>query len=157
MSTEERDDARIYEVGYLIVPTVPEERLGAEVTALKDILDRAKAIVISEEFPKMTNLAYAIRKAVAGKYHRFNTGYFGWIKFEVDAESAPAIDKELEKGENLLRYLLIKTARENTMSPKSFMPKGDRALAPKREVKKEDAVPVSEVELEKSIEKLITE
>ncbi len=152
------DDAgnRIYEVGYLIVPAVSEEELPREVTALKDVLEKEKAVVIAEEFPKFRPLAYPMQKRVPGGYQKHLNGYFGWVKFEAPGESVQRIDEAFKTNEKVLRYMLIKTVREATMSSPRPMraPQTSRKEAPK------DApasAPVSEVELDKSIEKLIAE
>ncbi|MDO8521169.1 MAG: 30S ribosomal protein S6 [bacterium] len=153
---EEGKEARIYEVGYLIVPTVTEEELPREVTALKDVLEKEKAAVIAEEFPKLRALAYEMQKRSAGAYQNHTSAYFGWVKFEGTAESIRAIEQAFKQNEKVLRYLLIKTVRENTMSagrpPRA--PRVERKEAPKDAA---PSAPVSEVELDKSIEKLIAE
>src|SRR3989338_6813909 len=83
-AAEEKAEGKIYEIGYHIVPSVPEEKLGAEVSSLKDILEKGKATIISEEVPKLRTLAYEMRKESAGKYSKYNSAYFGWIKFEAE-------------------------------------------------------------------------
>lgn len=149
-------ESRIYEIGYLVVPTVSEEELPREVTALKDMLDKEKAVIIAEEFPKLRPLAYPMQKRIVGGYQKHLNGYFGWVKFEVPTGSAKTIEQELKRNEKLLRYILIKTVREHTLTQ-------GRPVRTFRTEKKEapkDApasAPVSEVELDKSIEKLIAE
>lgn len=156
------EQVRIYEVGYLLVPTTAEADVPREVTALKDILEKGKAAVISEEFPKLRALAYPMHKRKSGGYDTCASGYFGWVKFEADAAIVRHIDEALRRNEKVLRYLIIKTVRESTLSaprpprasrapqagspPASGAPKGAPAPAP-----------VSEAELDKSIEKLIAE
>ena len=151
------DEGRIYEVGYLLVSSVVESDVSREVTALKDILEKEKVGFISEEFPKLRALAYPMRKHIGGAWQTFSNGYFGWIKFECSPESAKRIDLELRHNASLLRYLLIKTIRETVL----VGAKPPRSDAPrvKREAPTEAApsAPVSEVELDKSIEKLIAE
>ena len=149
-------ETRVYEVGFLVIPTVTEEELPREVTALKDVLDREKATVISEEFPKFRALAYPMQKRISGAIQSYANAYFGWVKFEAAPESALTIEQAFKKSDKVLRYILIKTVREQTMSSARTMrmPRTERKEAPK------DApasAPVSEVELDKSIEKLIAE
>ena len=147
---------RVYEVGYLVAPTVSEEELPREVTALKDVLEKEKAAVISEEFPKFRALAYPMQKRIGGVMQNFTTAYFGWVKFGAKAECIKRIEQELKKNEKVARYILVKTVREHTMTL-------GRPLRTERVPRKEapkDApagAPVSEVELDKSIEKLIAE
>ena len=58
-NTNEEVESRldVYEVGYLLVPTIAEENVGGEVTTLKDNLSSNGASFISEEFPKFIDLA----------------------------------------------------------------------------------------------------
>lgn len=150
---------RIYELGYHIVSTVSEDAVGAEVTALKDILAKAGAQIIAEGFPRFRPLAYSMSHTAGGKRTTLSNGYFGWLKFEVSAEAAKTITATLRKDEKLLRFILFKTVRESTLAA---------PRAPRLHVSKAASViprapaiathtPVSETELDKSIEKLIAE
>lgn len=155
-SREEGTETRIYEVGYLMVPTVPEGELAREVTVIKDILEREKAVIISEEFPKLRPLAYTMQKRVEERYEKHTNGYFGWVKFEASPKGALGIEQAFKQNKPILRYLLVKTVREHTLT-------AGRLRVDRRERKKDipqDApvkTPVSEVELDKSIEKLIAD
>ena len=151
----EETEGRIYEVGYLIMPAVPEADLSREVTGLKDVLDREKAAIISEEFPRLRQLAYPMYKRTSEGYQKHVNAYFGWLKFEASPESTLQIERGLKGFPNLLRYLLIKTVREHTLTL-------GRPRAGRRERKEVPrgvpaSAPVSEVELDKSLEKLIAE
>jgi len=112
----------VYEVGFHIVPAVSPEKLPAEVDAIKALLDGNKATIISEEFPKLRNLAYTMVKVLGPARHKYDTAYFGWIKFEAAPEAALEIKKAMDANEKVLRYLLIKTARENTLYGAKILP-----------------------------------
>lgn len=79
----EQAENRIYEIGFHIVSSIPEEKLPAEMTIIKDLLESVKATVISEEFPKLRALTYTMTKVVGPKHLKFDTAYFGWVKFEM--------------------------------------------------------------------------
>lgn len=161
----EEAESRIYEIGYLIVPTVPESELSREVTALKDALDREKTALISQEFPKLRQLAYPMHKraglsangsAEAGEgYQKYTSGYFGWVKFEAAPGSALRVERDLKEFPHLLRYLLIKTVREHTLT--LGRPRAERRERKKAPQGTPAGTPVSEAELDKSLEKLIAE
>jgi ribosomal protein S6 len=125
---ESKEDSRlcVYEVGYHMVPTIAEENLAGEVTAFKDFLSSNNVSFISEEFPKMMELAYEMTRSVNNKKQKFSYGYFGWIKFECTPESAQVIKEALDKNEKIIRYLLIKTVRENTISQKRAYRGGEK-------------------------------
>lgn len=148
--TVKTDKATVYEVGYHIVPSVSPENLPKEVDAIKAVLGGVKATVISEEFPKLRNLAYEMVKVIGPNRRRYDTAHFGWIKFEAGADTMVLIKKALDANENILRYLLIKTARENTLYGAKILPPEEK----KAEKGDKPEVKASE-DLDKSIDKLV--
>ncbi len=147
----------VYEVGYHIVPAVSPETLPKEVDAIKAFLEKQGATVISEEFPKTRVLAYPMVKVVGQSRHTYETAHFGWIKFEAPKESAAEIEKFFQANEKVLRHLLIKTVRENTLYGAKILPQeGDaREDAPKEAAKEAKAPAAAPEDLDKSIEKLV--
>lgn len=156
----ESAEKQIYEIGFHIVPSVPEEKLGAEFTGLKEIIEKNGGSIISDEAPKMRSLAYEMRKETAGKYQKYNTAYFGSVKFEVTPEKSLQIGEAFKTNPSILRYLVIKTVRENTMTvPRA--PFYRRTEVPKMQDKKDEKpvekAEVSEAELDKAIDAAIAE
>ncbi len=115
------EKATVYEVGYHIVPTVSPENLPKEVDAIKAILGKVGATIISEEGPKMIPLAYEMLKVVGPKRDYFETAYFGWVKFEAEPAAAIELKKALDLSEKVLRFIIVKTVRENTMHGHKFV------------------------------------
>ena len=146
----------VYEVGYHIVPAVSPEKLPTEVDAIKAVLGKCGATTISEEFPKLRNLAYQMVKAIGPARHRYDSAYFGWIKYEAAPEASTEIKKALDANEKILCYILIKTDRENTLYGAKILgeekKEEDKANEPKVAPV---AAPVSPEELDKSIDKLV--
>jgi len=164
MKDKEEEKLQIYEVGYHIVPAVPLESLQSEVENIKNFLAKEGSKITSEEFPKLLDLAYSISKAVGGAKRNFNTAYFGWIKFDAGEAPVAKIKKFFDENENILRFLLIKTVKESTLfAPKIF----DIGASTKEEAKiskndlsekeREIKSPISQEELDKTIDKLIAE
>ena len=116
VGTEESDALRIYEVGYHVIPSIAEENVGAVVAEIHAQITKGKGMIIGEDAPKMRELAYAIPKIVNGAKNIFKTAYFGAIKFESNSSVAVELQETLKSNEKILRYLIIKTVRENTMS-----------------------------------------
>jgi ribosomal protein S6 len=56
---------QVYEVGFHLIPTVAEEDLGALVTGVRDSIETAGGRMISDEYPKLMELAYPMVKVVA--------------------------------------------------------------------------------------------
>ena len=107
--------SNVYEIGYLIASSVPEEKVSAEAEAVKSIITKAGAEVITEGEPVIERLAYTMRKkSVSGAYDKYDTAYFGWIKFEVGSNKIEGIKKAVDIHPSVLRMLMTSTVRENT-------------------------------------------
>lgn len=159
---KERGEGRLHahEVGYHIVPAVSIENLSNEVENIKNFLTKEGVVIISEEFPKMRELAYSISKNVGGIKRNFDTAYFGWIKFDARETPIAKIKKFFDENENILRFLLINTVRENTIFSANLTDnekKEEIKTSKKEEDKKEVKSPISQEELDKTIDKLIVE
>ena len=142
----EEKEARmtVYEVGYIMLPTIAEENLGEEVTLFKDMFIEKGAIFISDEYPKLMELAYEMARSIANKKQKFSYGYFGWVKFECNTD----------QNEKLVRYLMIKTVRENTMSVKRAYGKQEGTKR-RPSQKQEEVTPINEEVIDKEIEALV--
>jgi len=145
----------IYEVGYIMLPTIAEENLSEEVTLFKDTLIENGAVFISDEYPKSIELAYEMTRSINNKKQKFSHGYFGWVKFECATQDAKVIKDILDKNEKLVRYLMIKTVRENTMSVKRTYGKQDGNQRRRPIQKQEEAEVINEQTIDKEIDALV--
>ena len=156
----EEGGGQVYELGYHIVSTVAEENLPKEVETLKVIVLKDGGSLVSEGEPKLINLAYSMTKSVADTKKKFNTAYFGWLKFETKSELMPMIKKAVDANPSVLRYLLIKTVRENTLyTPKLNSVKVVEKEAPKakKSIKTDEVKATSVEDIDKSIDELVLE
>ncbi|MCX6702087.1 MAG: 30S ribosomal protein S6 [Candidatus Zambryskibacteria bacterium] len=112
---EKGDMLTVYEVSYLLLPSLALEQVPAKVTTLKKMLTSVGGQVISDENPILIDLAYPMTKVVQTIRHKCTMGYFGWIKFEVTKEGIETVKKNLDMDNEILRYLIVKTVRENTL------------------------------------------
>lgn len=151
--TDVAKDPVIYEVGYHIVPIVGEDNLGARATKVRDVIESHKGMIIADEFPRALELAYPMAKVAENKRATYTSAFFGWFKFQALPDALVAIDKDLKKDVDILRYLVVKTVRENTMSPKKAIRDAQRAeegtSAPREEKPK-----MSDEEMDKAVEDL---
>ncbi len=154
-TTESQSErSRIYEVGFHIVPLLTEEVVAEEFSTIKNLIETQGGAFISEEGPRLRSLAYTLDKEISGKKQHFDQAYFGWVKFEVDAEALSKIKLGLEAMENVLRSLIFKTVRENTLiskRPATVRPDGERPA------KTGEEGTISPEELDKTIDELVIE
>ena len=121
---KEDEVVRVYEVGYLLVPTIEEINLPVTYGNLKELIMSFGGTIISDEMPKMIPLAYTMVKVVANVRNKFNAAYFGWVKFTMETDSVLELKKKLDLDSNIIRFLILKTVKENTIAAKRFV-RGD--------------------------------
>ncbi|MCK5059970.1 MAG: 30S ribosomal protein S6 [Candidatus Pacebacteria bacterium] len=151
--TEEKDNLEVlgvYEIGYLLVPSIPEEKIAEEAASVRGQVEKEGGLLIMEDIPKMRPLAYSISKIIDSKRERFNQAYFGWVKFEISCSKISLLEKEIENNPHIIRLICVKTVKESTLaSIKPSLIKKTDSPKKKREI--------SEEELEKSIKKIVGE
>lgn len=153
-------NTQIYELGYHLLPIVAEEDVYREVSQIHSLILDNRGSVIAEATPLMRPLSYDIPKKVETKNLKFNKAYFGWIKFETDGSQILNLKNKIEALPNILRFIIIKTVRENTLHTlKAPMFKRENNKENKSEVSLEtvEKTPTSEAEIDKSIDALIIE
>lgn len=131
MSTTEdhNENLTVYEVGYLILPSIPEDKLSQVVDSMKEVVSKNGGRELDSEAPFKQNLAYTMSKVVGSSRYVVNDAYLGWFKFESDPSSAHIIKQALEKVDGVLRFLLIKAPRETVFTFASAQAKIDEAKA----------------------------
>jgi len=150
--------SRVYEVGYLLVPTLGEESMPGVYSSLKDLVVSLGGEIISDEMPKMIPLAYTMLKVVQNVRSRFDTAYFGWVKFEMSPEKVLELKKKLDLDPNFIRFLILKTVKENTIAAKRFIHKDLRRKVPgvKKDGENETALPIDKEEIDKEIDAMVS-
>lgn len=154
---ESKGRLTVYEIGYLIVSSVPDGDVPAEAEKVKNIIVENGGSVIADEAPHREHLSYTIRrKTVAGSYEKYDEAYFGWIKFEAASDKVEAAKKAVEALPAVLRMLLITTVRENT-----YLGKHAQILAAKPAPIVAEGKPIeppaSIEEMDKSIDEMVKE
>jgi len=154
-NVSEEADSKVYELGYLLVPTIKEEDVPMNYGNLKELISSFEGEIIADEMPKTISLAYAMQKVVSNVRSKFNTAYFGWIKFTMKGEKVLELKKHLDLDPNFIRFLILKTIRENTIATKRFV-RGETYRKPRaRNTENETVVPINKEEIDKEIEAMI--
>ena len=140
----------VYEVGFHLVPSIPEDGVAAAVESIRAVLGTAE--FISEQFPEKMTLAYTIERADTGRREKFTESYFGAIKFALEREAIGEVEVALRGMKNVLRFLLIETSREDLTTPRRAV-MAERAEDTKAVPEK--GAEVAEGDLDKSIDALV--
>jgi len=150
-------EGRIYEVGYLLVPTISEEELPVNYGNLKELITTLGGDAIADEMPKMIGLAYPMYKTLQNVINKFDSAYFGWMKFSMDPEKVLELDKKLKLDPSIVRFLLIKTVKENTVAAKRFVHRDmlRRKSPTMKKEGEEEAAPINKEEVDKEIDAMV--
>ena len=107
---------QIYELGYLILPSITEDKLSVVVGKIKEVISKVGGVEIDGEGPFKHELAYPMSKTIGASRYLVTDAYLGWIKFELEPERTASIKTSIEEIEKVLRFLLIKAPRETTFT-----------------------------------------
>ncbi len=113
---EEKGETNVYEVGYLVLPSVTEENLPKVVSNISSIIKKAGAEELDSEAPMLEELAYSMSKTIGARKYVVDEAYIGWMKFEAESSQVEGIKLAVDKIEEVLRTLLIKVPRETTFT-----------------------------------------
>lgn len=157
MSETHSTEARVWELGFLLAPTLPEADAVAEGLAIKTLVVDCGLSPLAEEAPRSIALAYPIARTGAHKKTYHTSAYFGWVKFEGQAECLETLAQEMKKRESVLRHILISTVRESTTSPRKLFTSDELAgkTIEKKVVAESGKGKLSEEELDKTIDALV--
>ena len=108
-------ESTVYEISLLFLPTLSQEEALARAEHIRSDIAKRGGQVISHEDPISIPLAYKMVKVIGTSHQKFDKGYFAWIKFEMSPETLSDLKKHLDEDGSVLRYLIIKTVRENTL------------------------------------------
>lgn len=153
-SEDERGESAVYEISYLILPSLPEDKLADTVYAIKKIIAEEGGIEINSEAPFKHPLAYPMSKTIGASRYLLSDAYLGWIKFDLSARLAETtaqrvgkagaehpievIKKGIGKIGEVVRFLLAKAPRETVFT---FA----KARAAAEEKEKSESSPAEEV------------
>lgn len=109
-------EPRVYELGYLVMPSLSEGDLENKRDALVARINNYQGTIIDEGQPMLIDLAYEMDKIIKNKRQKYQQAFFGWIKFELAVDGIEEFTKEIETDEDMIRSLVIKTVRDNTLT-----------------------------------------
>jgi len=142
----EEKEAKTYEIGYLLTPFLPADKVEETVEAMyKAMIDDLGGLAVFKTTPKMRALSYPVSKFISNKKSIFSEAYFGVVKFKISPEKIRTIKELLDKDNNIIRFLTVNIPKN---SEKVVLRSG---VATKKVVEKvvEKVVDVDNIEVEK--------
>ncbi|HPB60269.1 MAG TPA: 30S ribosomal protein S6 [Candidatus Paceibacterota bacterium] len=162
----EEQEPKIYEIGYLLTPIIPQDALAENVVqTLKAPIDKLGGVITSEMDPSMIRLAYTIKKDIGNKKERFNDAYFGALRFKLLPEKAAVLKDVLDKSDKIIRCLTIAMpeGEETIVLPKRTFQRREVQTEPfeierrEKEVEPEEVKEMTKEDIDKEIENLLEE
>lgn len=162
----EEQEPKIYEIGYLLTPIIPQDALAENVVqTLKAPIDKLGGVITSEMDPSMIRLAYTIKKNIGNKKERFSDAYFGALRFKLLPEKAAVLKDVLDKSDKIIRYLTIAMpeGEETIVPPKRTFQRREVQTEPfeierrEKEIEPEDVKEMTKEDIDKEIENLLEE
>ena len=130
--TGQKAEQTVYEIGYLVLPSIPEDNLSEVVSAIKSAVAKEGGEVLDGEEPFKIDLSYTMSKTVGASRYVVSEAYLGWLKCELEPAKVASLKASLDGMSELLRFLLVKAPRETT-----FTFAEARAKLEEKEVKEE--------------------
>ena len=152
---EDMEEKRVYETGFLLNPFLADEGANNFVSLMKEFVLKDGTEFVSEEAPKLIQLSYIISIHTEGKTNKYDSAYFGWLKFETKPSEIEKIEHFLKSKGEIIRFIIVKTVRENTIVGKkinAFEANSKRNIA---RVEMREGEKISDIELDKTIDKLV--
>jgi len=112
----EKGEMTVYELGFLILPSIPEDKVSGIVDSIRKVITKEGGTEIDAEEPFKQDLAYSMSKTIGASHYVLTDAYLGWIKFEIERASVLIVKAGVEKIEEILRFLLVKAPRETTFT-----------------------------------------
>lgn len=116
-----KEGFKVYELGIHLLPTLSEADVAIEFSKIKSQIEKAQGEFISESAPRLFTLAYEIPKTIKAQKKWYETAYFGWVKFRLDASALASVEKYVKELDSTLRYIFVKTVAEDTMVSKDLL------------------------------------
>jgi ribosomal protein S6 len=161
ISSENEGLSRIYEVGYLIAPSIKEEDVDKVVAEVRKEVEQHSGSFIAEGAPSLTRLSYPIEGLEGGKRVDNDRAYFGWLKFEAPSEAAISLEDSLKRNNSVIRHIVFRTVREETRAhlkaPQLREVRRTDTIKSTPKRVEESAAPVSEAQLDKALEDITAE
>ena len=107
---------QVYELGYLILPSIAEGELPGVVSKLKAAIAKVEGTELIGEDPFKIDLSYTMTKTVGASRYVVNEAYIGWVKFEMEAGKVASLSDTVSQMDEVLRSIIIKVPKETSFT-----------------------------------------
>lgn len=115
-------DLQSYELAFHVLPTVAEGEVKGIFDAIKAHVTSLGGTLNEEEAPARFDLAYEIVKFLEGRNRKFSSAYFGWVRFDIEADKVAEIVEMMDGSKDILRHLITRLTKVEAENPFYFHP-----------------------------------
>ena len=105
--TDTNENTDIYEVGFLLAPTITEDQTTAIVNDMHEQITDAGGDIVASQSPEMRDLSYEIEVKDEGEKRQYTRGQFGWVQFKLKPEQVDDVEKIFITSDDVIRHLLV--------------------------------------------------
>ncbi|MCA1806883.1 MAG: 30S ribosomal protein S6 [Actinobacteria bacterium] len=105
--TDTNENITIYEIGFLLAPTIPEDQVKAIETDMHKQITDAGGDIVASQSPEMRELSYEIEVKDEGEKRHYSRGQFGWVQFNLEPHQVDDIEKIFITSDDVIRHLLV--------------------------------------------------
>jgi ribosomal protein S6 len=151
MEDDKESEAKLYELGFLLDPVIPEDAVAGETAKISQLVESHGGKIEVAGTPSLRALAYTVEIARAGKRYKYDQAHFSWLKFWLVPGEIEGLEHGVKKMVSVIRHLLVRGTMASTTPAVRRYIKKDEALTPEvGEVKK-----ATEAEIDKEVDALI--
>lgn len=131
--TEAERPQKVYEISMILLPSFDDNTALEKLSQIKQSVAGISSF-ISEETPFIRSIAYTMTRVIKNVNTRFNEGYYTWIKLEVNSANISKIDSILKQDEDIIRYMILESNREENTMIKDCLPDGEVFVPSEEEI-----------------------
>lgn len=144
-NTENQQETQVYEAAFHIDANLSDTEVKKTFDSVREAIASNGGTAFAESAPRRMDLAYTISHISEGSRRDHVSSHFAWVAYEGTTENQEAIDEALKSNAAIIRYLVLKTTKEEALYAQ------DRAAEKLVASEKTDDT-VSEDELDEALE-----
>lgn len=143
-------EARLYELGFLLIPIIDKEEVPAAIKAVADIVGKEGKVEFVRE-GELRTLAYSMETVLNEKKVSFDKAYLSSLIFSADADAVARITTALKLHAPIIRSLILRRTPEDVEMENDRI----KAAEARAKVAPEGEEKMTEAEMDKAIEELV--
>lgn len=104
-------ELRVYELGFHLDPELPTEEVKKAYQAIREYILKT-GIIVAEVEPEKIQLAYTISRQEVAHRRDFDSAYFAWIVYEMQATHHAEVLTFVQANKHIVRFIDLITTKD---------------------------------------------